>query len=263
MTDASSPQYSSGSEWERRNAAFHKALALYPDSHLALHYLWNNAVASAGINGAAQPPADLDRHTLVLSPEAYNKFIEACENPAEPTEALKEMFRKYGRFSEPAQAASDALRAAAERVCWFDWSDNDMDAVAAIDALRKALVVSSTPRAAEAPVSGPKQHGWPVGTRICDCVTGEVEPQPCHCELATGVPIPDGDPEIADGEWPNIDDDGQPISSTQSQSPVCSGCDKPVSESECAIAWTKWWHHDCYHREADRRKEMVSSPESQ
>lgn len=49
-----------------------------------------------------------------------------------------------------AQAAPDALRAAAKRVCWFDWSDNDMDAVAAIDALRKALMVSSTSRGTEA-----------------------------------------------------------------------------------------------------------------
>lgn len=42
--------------------------------------------------------------------------------------------------------AQDTVRAAAERVCWFDWSDNDMDAVAAIDALRKAITspVSST-----------------------------------------------------------------------------------------------------------------------
>jgi hypothetical protein len=31
------------------------------------------------------------------------------------------------------------LRAAAEAVCWFDWSDNDEDAVAAIAALSAAL----------------------------------------------------------------------------------------------------------------------------
>ena len=35
----------------------------------------------------------------------------------------------------------DALVKAAEHVCWFDWSSNDPDAVAAIDALR-ALVGS-------------------------------------------------------------------------------------------------------------------------
>lgn len=31
------------------------------------------------------------------------------------------------------------LRAAAERVVWFDWSGNDTDAVAAIDELRSAF----------------------------------------------------------------------------------------------------------------------------
>lgn len=34
------------------------------------------------------------------------------------------------------------LRAAAERVVWFDWSDNDADAVAAIDSLRAMLAAS-------------------------------------------------------------------------------------------------------------------------
>lgn len=36
------------------------------------------------------------------------------------------------------KADNERLRAAAERVCWFDWSSNDPDAVAAIDALRAA-----------------------------------------------------------------------------------------------------------------------------
>jgi hypothetical protein len=35
--------------------------------------------------------------------------------------------------------ANRQLRAAAERVCAFDWSDNDADAVKAIEALRAAL----------------------------------------------------------------------------------------------------------------------------
>ena len=33
----------------------------------------------------------------------------------------------------------ERLRAAAERVCRFDWSGNDNDALAAVDALRRAL----------------------------------------------------------------------------------------------------------------------------
>lgn len=47
------------------------------------------------------------------------------------------------------------------------------------------LSIPSTARATEAPLQGPKQHGWPVGTRTCDCVTGEVEPSACHCERAS------------------------------------------------------------------------------
>jgi hypothetical protein len=34
------------------------------------------------------------------------------------------------------------IEAAAERVCWFDWSGNDADAVAAIEELRRALPAS-------------------------------------------------------------------------------------------------------------------------
>jgi hypothetical protein len=42
--------------------------------------------------------------------------------------------------------AQTPLRSAAERVCWFDWSDNDPDAAAAIDVLRKTLADTSTDR---------------------------------------------------------------------------------------------------------------------
>jgi DNA-binding NarL/FixJ family response regulator len=55
----------------------------------------------------------------------------------------KEIVLKHVRAVLDYHAANSAaqpdspLRAAAERVCWFDWSDNDMDAVAAIEALRK------------------------------------------------------------------------------------------------------------------------------
>jgi hypothetical protein len=35
-------------EWERLNAVFHKALQEYPYSQHALHYLWNNTIASPG-----------------------------------------------------------------------------------------------------------------------------------------------------------------------------------------------------------------------
>ena len=42
---------------------------------------------------------------------------------------------------------ANALQTAAEKVCRFDWSSNDDDAVAAIDALRSALS-TTTPAAA-------------------------------------------------------------------------------------------------------------------
>lgn len=42
-------------------------------------------------------------------------------------------------FQRGLNVAQSSLRSAAERVCWFDWSDNDPDAVHAIDRLRLAL----------------------------------------------------------------------------------------------------------------------------
>lgn len=40
---------------------------------------------------------------------------------------------------KPDFKALDRLREAAAKVTWFDWSDNDPDAVTAIDALRALL----------------------------------------------------------------------------------------------------------------------------
>lgn len=48
-----------------------------------------------------------------------------------------------------AEAEVERLRAAAERVCWFDWSSNDEDAVDAINALRDALRAITPSRAYE------------------------------------------------------------------------------------------------------------------
>ena len=38
--------------------------------------------------------------TLKLSPEAWDKFIKVIENPPEPTPALIESVRKYGKFAK-------------------------------------------------------------------------------------------------------------------------------------------------------------------
>lgn len=43
------------------------------------------------------------------------------------------------RREETSDRDIERLRALADRVCWFDWSGNDPDAVAAIDDLREAL----------------------------------------------------------------------------------------------------------------------------
>jgi len=42
-------------------------------------------------------------------------------------------------FIAELRAEIERLRAAAERVCWFDWSGNDDDAVAAVEELRRVL----------------------------------------------------------------------------------------------------------------------------
>lgn len=78
---------------------------------------------------------------FVCEKEQYDRVcrngkIGYCKAEARPLYATSQ--------SAPvAQAVPDPLRAAAERVCWFDWSDNDMDACAAMDALRKALTMPS------------------------------------------------------------------------------------------------------------------------
>lgn len=54
------------------------------------------------------------------------------------------------RFRDPNMSKLEAvdakaLREAAERVVWFDWSDNDPDAVAAIERLRATLAAQPAP----------------------------------------------------------------------------------------------------------------------
>jgi hypothetical protein len=58
------------------------------------------------INAALGFPAQ--QHNTVISREAFDKFIETCENPPAPTEELKAMFREFGRFAAPAQSTSVA-----------------------------------------------------------------------------------------------------------------------------------------------------------
>jgi Lar family restriction alleviation protein len=75
----------------------------------------------AWLDKRSEPAADWTKRIVATNPE----YVEANGSH---------------NFTPLYALAQTALRAAAERVCWFDWSDNDMDAVAAMDALRAALV---------------------------------------------------------------------------------------------------------------------------
>jgi hypothetical protein len=77
--------------------------------------------------------------------EAGYSIVRSSAPPEQPASPLRDeaeiwdnAFEYFKADAARAKLASP-LRAAAERVCWFDWSDNDMDAVAAIEALRKAV----------------------------------------------------------------------------------------------------------------------------
>jgi hypothetical protein len=73
--------------------------------------------------------------------------------------------RPVTTYSQPSTEPS--LHAAAEHVCWFDWSDNDADAVAAINVLRKVLassvgkineIIEECARVADAARESAKEH---------------------------------------------------------------------------------------------------------
>jgi hypothetical protein len=76
----------------------------------------------------------------------------ACAEAQSHREALNYQASHFAAYRDRAEAAEaradtltrerDAVRAAAERVVWFDWSGNDPDAVSAIDALRALLDAS-------------------------------------------------------------------------------------------------------------------------
>ena len=77
------------------------------------------------------------------SPEAVDRFY-----PSEFGDGMIPAARgEWVRFDAYAalRAEVERLRGAAERVCWFDWCDNDDDAVDAISDLRAALTAPSRP----------------------------------------------------------------------------------------------------------------------
>lgn len=73
------------------------------------------------------------------SADLYARLQEQVETlKAELASAMKAA-DEYAPRALAAEAERDRLRALAERVCWFDWSANDEDAVQAIADLRAAL----------------------------------------------------------------------------------------------------------------------------
>lgn len=54
-----------------------------------------------------------DPTVTTLTPEAHAKFIDACENPAPPTQALIDLMRDYGTKTPAATPARDATEAMA------------------------------------------------------------------------------------------------------------------------------------------------------
>lgn len=65
-------------------------------------------------------------------------FFSAREWAQEEIEELENEIASL-RAAIAAQQDGAGIREAAKAVCWFDWSGNDSDAVAAIDRLRRAL----------------------------------------------------------------------------------------------------------------------------
>jgi hypothetical protein len=86
----------------------------------------------------------------------------------------------------------EAIHMAALNGCdhrdWPNWQTFGEPDWETLDPYRKRNAQDLATRAPEDERQGPRQHGWPVGTHICDCVTGEVEPQPCRCADATLTP---------------------------------------------------------------------------
>ena len=87
--------------------------------------------------------AEHDWAARIIDPEAFaietKLFLTDCPIPREIEAHLL-----LARTKAKEIAKASPLRAAAERVCWFDWSYNDEDSVAAIEALRKELKSEQT-----------------------------------------------------------------------------------------------------------------------
>jgi len=84
----------------------------------------------AGMSPEAQEMAK--EATLILSPQATTQVLKPYFDYVDALEKEVVALRAH-------KIAAVALLDAADRVLWFDWSDNDHDAVKAIDGLRAAV----------------------------------------------------------------------------------------------------------------------------
>lgn len=66
-------------------------------------------------------------------------IVELLTHPNCGSKALRLAVEILNREKGELRADNERLRALASKVCWFDWSSNDADAVAAIEELRRAL----------------------------------------------------------------------------------------------------------------------------
>jgi hypothetical protein len=95
---------------------------------------------------AAKPENDIpwqDTETDVTLPHAFFGSRECWLRNGE-----RQCGRDYSdsiHKTSPVRTERDELAEAAKHVCWFDWSDNDDDAVEAIEELRRALAAQPAP----------------------------------------------------------------------------------------------------------------------
>lgn len=117
-----------------------------------------NAFLDAQVSGLDAVEAAITAYLQAVGPEpavavkplvAQIDALLALENPVPAIPHLARSLLASARSAlvatppaEPVVEApqpANSVRKAAERVVWFDWSSNDPDAVAAVDALRAAL----------------------------------------------------------------------------------------------------------------------------
>jgi len=97
----------------------------------------------ARLSADAKPVAWMWRHVLRDGSVASSGISNTKVSPSNDTfwnggDIRTEVTPLYDRPAAPSAEPTEEIVKAAQAVVWFDWSDNDEDAVAAIERLRKA-----------------------------------------------------------------------------------------------------------------------------